>query len=96
MNTARVRGTEVARFALELLLVSFAAWLVIQNTLLLAFDPWSTRPAALVAIAALLKAAGHVLVALWPYELFALAACAGITAGLVARIASRRRNGGLA
>jgi len=96
MNAAKVRGSEVARLALELMLASFACWLVIQNTLLLAFDPWASRPVALVAASALVKAAGLVLASVWPWAVLA-AVGSGLTGlWLAARIAASRRHGGVA
>lgn len=96
MNAAKVRGAEVGRLALELVLASFACWLVIQNTLLLAFDPWASRPVALVAAGALMKAAGLVLASVWPWAVLAAVGFGLSGLWLAARIAASRRNGGVA
>lgn len=94
MGAANVRSAAVARLAIELMLAAFAAWLVLQNTLLLALDPLAVRPPAWVAAAALVKALGLVALAVWPWAVAAAAGfalCAGLLAvGLLAR----RRAGG--
>jgi len=81
------RSKAGVRLAIELVLGAFACWLVIQNLLLLALEPWATRPAALVAIAAVLRAGVHLIVAVWPIALFLAATLVALTTALVVRFA---------
>ena len=93
MTAASLRSKEAARLAIELVLAALACWLVIQNTLLLALDPWVARPAVLVVVAAVLKAAGHVIAASWPLIVFNAVAVGAIASVLAARALARAPGG---
>lgn len=81
------------RITIEVLLASFACWLVVQNALLLALDPWALRPAVWAAIAAIFKAAGLVLALVWPWLALGAIGLAAAVAVLAARLTARGERG---
>lgn len=83
-------STAAVRLAIEVMLGAFACWLVVQNLLLLAFEPWATRPAALVAVAAVLRAGLHLLAAVWPIALFLAVTLVALATALVVRFGRGR------
>ena len=95
--SARARGTHregagstaVVRLAIEVMLGAFACWLVVQNLLLLAFEPWASRPAVLVAISAVLRAGIHLIAAVWPIALFLAVILVALATALVVRFGRR-------
>lgn len=91
MTTRGIRAADVARIALELILATFAIWLVVQNTLLLWQGPWA--PHALAVAGVLFKVARMLVAALWPWPLMILAVSsmlgAAIAAGLLGGVAAK-------
>jgi hypothetical protein len=71
MLRANRRWLEFARVAVELVLVMFAAWLVVQNAALILLHPWKETPAPLVVASALIKVIVHLVGAVWPWVLVA-------------------------
>jgi hypothetical protein len=59
MHRAHRQLIEIARVAVELVLASFAVWLVVQNAVLLLLHPWKSTPAPLVVAGALFKVVVH-------------------------------------
>jgi hypothetical protein len=89
MRSPNRRLVEVARVAVELVLATFAAWLVVQNAALILMHPWKETPAPLVVAGALLKVALHLASVVWPWVLVAAPTAAVIVLTLT-RNAGRR------
>jgi len=67
MSDRRLKPAAIARLLLELALATFTMWLVVQNALILALDPWKAPPPALLVLGSLIKVSATLIAALWPW-----------------------------
>lgn len=82
MTSRRLSPASVARLLLELALAAFTIWLVVQNALILALEPWKSPPPALLVVGSLIKVAATLVAAVWPWAVVLLLLAAAIIAGL--------------
>jgi len=85
MASPRMTRSGLARLALELALVSFTLWLVVQNAVLLALDPWKQPPPALVVFGTLFKVSAMLVLALLPWLAAMLLVASALIVGLTRR-----------
>lgn len=95
MSERRWKIGSLARLALELALATFTMWLVVQNALILALEPWKTPPPALVVAGSLIKVSATLIAALWPWVAAALVVAAALIVALTRRapVAQEVRHG---
>jgi hypothetical protein len=80
----------IARLALELALATFTMWLVVQNALILALEPWKPAPPALLVLGSLIKVSASLVAALWPWVVAALVAASVLIVALTRRVPVRK------
>lgn len=86
MRKPALRPAAIARLALELTLATFTMWLVVQNALILALDPWKSPPPALLVAGSLIKVSATLIAVLWPWMLVMLLVASALIAGLTRRV----------
>ena len=86
MSDLRMKPAAVARLMLELALATFTMWLVVQNALIVALEPWKTAPQALVVLGSLIKVSATLVAALWPWVAVAMLAASALIVALTRRV----------
>lgn len=82
MSDCRLKPAALARLLLELALATFTMWLVVQNALILALEPWKAPPPALLVLGSLVKVSATLVAALWPWVAVAMLAASALIVAL--------------